>query len=137
MRLYIAASSLDIERAERWTNVARDAGFIIESTWIEVIRGVGVANPRRAHLDERRAWSRDDLRQVRRSALFWLLVPPLDLPTRGAWIELGWALHGTQHIVCSGDTKQSIFCALAEEHDTDEEGFAALCRVRNQVEGTP
>lgn len=45
---------------------------------------------------------------------------------RGAYFEAGYAIAGGMHAVVSGDTKQSIFNALAHEFATDDEAFAFI-----------
>lgn len=129
--VYIAASSSEIDRVLNWSAALRYAGVRVVSTWPETIALVGDANPRDATRQQRREWVRQDLAEVDNSRLVWFLVPPIDKPTRGAWVELGynlgawtWDSKGETRLVCSGDTKQSIFCALGEEFASDEEAFA-------------
>jgi hypothetical protein len=124
--VYIAASSADIDRAEHWRDRLVAVGVRVVGTWMANIRTVGDANPRTASADLRSYWSRTCLEQVADADAFWLLVPGADKPTAGAWIELGYALGCDLRIVCSGDTKRSIFCALGDEYASDEDAFAAV-----------
>lgn len=126
--VYVAASSTDIDRAERWIGALRANDVIVTSTWPENIRKVGAANPRNATLQQRLAWSFDDFNEIAAATAFWLLVPPLDKPTRGAWIELGAAHIAGKPVICSGDCRQSIFCSVGVEFETDEEAFTAVVR---------
>ena len=129
--IYVAASSADIDRAERWIRALRDAGHRVTSTWPEVIRAQpgAVSNPRDATDAARCTWSVDDMRQIFEADVLWFLAPPADMPTRGAWIEFGYAYARGRSIVSSGDTKQSIFCALGVELASDADAFAWICRA--------
>jgi hypothetical protein len=133
--LYLAASSADITRAKYWRDQLVLAGVPVISTWIDTIMFVGAANPRDATRQDRRAWARRCLQEVQIAELLWLLVPPPELATIGAWVELGYALGaGAAHLICSGDTLRSIFPALAEEHERDADAFAAvLAHLREQA----
>jgi hypothetical protein len=130
MKIYIAASSNDITRAALWHEKAKAANIETTSTWLEIIESVGNANPRDVTAKQRADRAFDDLFGVHRADLFWLLVPSLDKPTRGAWIEFGSAQAKGKRIVCSGDTKQSIFCAVGTEFERDEDAFAYVLTHR-------
>lgn len=135
-KVYVAGSSAELDRARTWRDRLVSAGVEVVSTWIETVIAVGDANPREATTNARRVWSEDDLAQVSIADVFWLLAP--EQPTRGAWVELGFA-HATRlvepdarmaiRVIISGDTRQSIFCALGEEYATDEEAFAAIVEM--------
>lgn len=126
LKLYIAGSSAEIERARAWHELARAEGFEVLSTWVEVITQVGEGNPRDATVDARSGWSAEDLRQVANADVVWFLVPPKGKETRGAWLEIGFALAQQIPLFCSGDTKQSIFCALGREFENDREAWEAI-----------
>lgn len=123
MRIYIAASShpLEIARAKSVRERLIARGHVITSTWIENVEAVGAANPRNASKRERSVWMRRCLDEVCASDALLFLVPPLDRPTRGAWMELDRAIAKCREVVCSGDTLQSIGCALGLETDSDDE----------------
>lgn len=129
MKVYLAGSSADIARAKHWHQRLVEAGIEVTSTWIANVEKVGEANPRDANHVQRSFWSGDCVHQVMSAGVLWLLAPPIDRPTRGAWIEFGIAMAVGVRVVCSGDTKQSIFCALAEEHATDEDAFVAIVEL--------
>lgn len=126
--VYVAASSADIDRAERWMAALRDAGKQVTSSWPANVRKVGAANPRHASDAERVVWSTNDLSQIANADVLWFLAPPLEMPTRGAWIEFGVAVARDIAVVSSGDTKQSIFCSLGVELLTDSDAFDWICR---------
>lgn len=128
MKIYLAASSADVERARRWHRQLIDTGMAVTSSWLEIIDQVGDANPREASKWQRFKWADNDLREIAESHALWFLVPTTDKPTRGAWIEFGYARACGPELllISSGDTKQSIFCALGEEFETDEQAFERI-----------
>lgn len=135
---YLAASSADISRAKLWRDKLVANGVNVVSTWIETVEQVGNANPRNATTAQRHGWSLDDLVQIDKAYVFWFLVPPMTSPTRGAWLEFGYAINRFWFVsdkmtkpvcIASGDTKQSIFCALATEFETDEQAFEHVVAV--------
>ena len=130
-RVYLAGSSLEIERVERWRDQLRGAGIDVVSTWTDSVRQVGESNPRSASQPERWGWAMTCVNQVRRADLAWILVPPVTAPTRGAWCELMVAAIGGHELgpICSGDTLQTTFCALGDEYATDEEAFTAILAI--------
>ena len=132
LRVYVAGSSAETERAVRCMNWLRDHGIVVTSSWPEVIATVGIANPRNAPRDDRATWTQTDLAEVQTADVLWLLAP--NTPTRGAWIEYGFALAVGRMVVASGDTKQTIFTAIGDEYGTDAEALEALLVVRDQVE---
>jgi hypothetical protein len=129
LRVYVAASALEIPRAKLAMSRLEAGGIAVTSTWVTSIEAVGVSNPRDATADQRRAWSVADFAELRAADVLWLLAPAAGAPTRGAWAELGFA-HGIgKAIVCSGDTRQSIFCALGSEYESDNEALGAICAM--------
>jgi hypothetical protein len=131
--VYLAGASRELDRARFWRLRLVHAGVAVASTWIDNISQVGAANPRDASPDQRRGWTWQCLAEVRHASVLWMLVPAIGAETRGAWSELGYAAAiytpGRERIICSGDTGQSIFTALGEEHETDEFAFDAVLRV--------
>lgn len=131
MKVYVAGSSQG-EEAERvaWA-VRRLAEVGIESTntWAQTIAKVGDANPRNAGVDHRFEWSKQCLTEIDAADAVWFLVPRMPVMTRGAWAEIGYAFAMHKEIVCSGDTTQSIFCALGDECEDDELALESLERL--------
>lgn len=121
MRVYVAGSSAEIDRAEQVMQAIERAGHVVVSTWTEDIASVGEANPRDASAEERRGWARGCLRQVGGSDALVFLVPREPATTRGGWAEMAYAFRSQIPILCSGDTKQSVFCALGDEVELDAE----------------
>lgn len=128
LRVYLAGASTpdQIDRVRSWSARLRDAGIVVVSTWPDAIAQVGAANPRDAAAEQRCRWSAQDLREVHRADVLWLLCPPAGTTTCGAWVELGYAYASALSIVASGDTRQSIFTSLGVECTSDELAFEAL-----------
>ena len=125
--VYVAASALELDRARRAVAMLEAAGLRVVSTWIETIAAAGgVSNPRDASAAQRRAWSVADFDELQVADMLWFLAPASSCPSRGAWAELGCAYAIGKQIVCSGDTAQSIFCALGDEHADDDGALAAI-----------
>jgi len=118
--VYLAASSAEIARAQSIVDRLTSVGITITSTWLANIAAVGSANPRDASREQRLAWTDICLAEVRAADLLWFLVPSVSNPTRGGWGELLYAHALGKELVCSGDTRQSIFPAIAGEFDDDE-----------------
>lgn len=126
--VYLSGASTpdQIDRVRSWSTRLRESGIEVVSTWPDVIAHAGHANPRDASRQQRVRRSTQDLCEVLRADVLWLLCPPAGTTTRGAWVELGYAYALCRSLVASGDTRQSIFPALCVEYDTDEEAFEAL-----------
>jgi hypothetical protein len=149
MKIYVAGASSEIERAEKWMAALREAGVEVTSSWPEIIREVGAANPMEASREDRLLWSAQDLAEVSNSNVFWFLLPE-GKPTAGAYTEFGYAVFmGAAAsearnagitgaplfwIIVSGE-ETSIFTALADHFGTDEQAFEAL-KLRNQLLGS-
>lgn len=128
-RVYVAASSADIGRAEYWIARLRSVDIQVTSSWPEVIRAQpgGNANPRDASQADRADWASICLGEVMSSTVLWLLVPPLDRPSRGCWVEAGYAdACGHLGMFASGDFAQTVFTARGNEFAADEDAFAAV-----------
>lgn len=134
-KVYIAGSSYEIDRAERAVAALIDRGVHVTSSWPRVVRTVGNPNPRGATVSDRFRWSVDDLAQVRDADLLWFLVPPISPPeahTRGGWVEAGYAMGLGKVVIFSGDTKQSIFCALGYEVVEDVDALRVISEIADQ-----
>jgi hypothetical protein len=127
LRVYVAGSSSDIERAERWIKSLRQRGIVVTASWPEMVRQNG-AEPRSVDAATRARWAMDDLAAIAHADVFWMLVPPADEPTIGAWIGFGFAQRSATTIF-SGDTRQTSFTALGEEYETDDAAFDRICKI--------
>lgn len=145
MKVYVAAASSEIERAEKCIAALRASGFEVTSTWPEVIRKVGHANPMTASREQRAGWAAMDLSEVSDATVLWFLIPPKGVATDGANVEYGYALFlgaasqearlaginaPIYRILTSGE-ERSIFTALSTHFDTDEQAIEALKVQRN------
>ena len=129
MNLYVAGSSLELQRARAAMDAAQAAGYSIALDWVSDIEACGgVANE--GHDDDTRGViAQTCLHAVRHADLLWLLAPVER--SAGCWGELIYAFASGTRIIASGPTKQTVFCALAEvELDTDAEALAWLVRWR-------
>lgn len=144
--IYVSAASSDMERADRVMAQLSAAGMIVTSTWVDVIRKVGDANPMSAPRDQRLLWSGTDLFEVSLAQTLLLLLPPKGVATSGAWVELGYAAalqafvdmmreagqpvpaEADRWLVCAGE-ERSIFSALCDHYATDDDAVAAIVKT--------
>lgn len=135
--IYIAASSAEIERAEKWNNAVRGEGITVTSVWTETIRRVQrergmkstgeASNPAQATVADRRMWSMENVTQIRASDVLWLLVPPKESPSQGAYFEFAVAWNERKLTVASGGDQRFVFTALAQILvEADEHAFEAI-----------
>ena len=132
-RVYVAAAADPSEAARVRAVIAmlRARGFIVTSTWPDVVAAVGASNPRDASVVDRRQWSTQCLVEIDASDAVWALVPDRPVTTIGAWWECCYAYSTQKHLVISGDSKQSVFCALGIEFEGDHAVLAHLERLRD------
>lgn len=118
--VYVAGSSREIERAERCAVLLSGSGVRVTSTWMANVRKVGDGNPRCAAPHDRLRWANGCLTDIHAADAVVILVPPAETGSIGAWVETGYAHALAKAMVFSGDTKQSVFCALGIEVASDE-----------------
>lgn len=131
-KVYVAGSSAECGRARAVAKLLEEQGFEVVSTWWDDVEKEGVQNP--TDEDLRRAYSAQDLDQVRSSEVLLLLIPREGAHSHGAFLEFGYALSHGLSCVASGDTKRSIFCSLALECETDEEAVAMMAFAEKMVD---
>lgn len=145
VKVYIAGASSEIERAVKWRDKLREVGVDVVSTWPDVIKAIGVANPTDASVDEYKQWTWKDLDQVRDADVLWVLLPEAN--TVGAWIELGFMTclrampsmlreqagiddGNDRQIFMSGRHRPIFTPALADYHSLDDQGvFEYICKL--------
>jgi nucleoside 2-deoxyribosyltransferase len=120
-KVYVAASSKQMDRASQAMAQLRAAGHEVVHDWPAIIEARGVANPLDATQDERWDWAIDDLQGVKRADVLWLLVPNEE--GAGAFVELGYALALGKPVIASGVYLRSIFTAMAACYDRDDQAF--------------
>lgn len=133
--VYVAAAATgdQVERVAAAIHALRALGFVVTCTWPDVVANTpGGANPRDATDESRRGWSTQDLNEIDAADAIWFLVPTPPSTTRGAWFEAGYAYSEHKHLIFSGDTKQSVFCALGLEFKSDEAALSQLRAMRDR-----
>ena len=122
MKVYVAGASKEIIRAERWVRRLQDDGIIVMSTWTQVIRAVGKANPVDATPEQYKSWVQKDLDEVAASNVLWFLLPEVD--TVGAFVELGYAHAKGLYIVTSGQHRPIFTPGLTQFHSHYDQEIA-------------
>jgi hypothetical protein len=116
MRVYISGSSRELDHLETLAaELAGHPGVTVADRWMRDVRANMAAGRTDADLtdDERHEAAEADYRDIRRSQVFWLVVP--STPSKGAWVELGLVVtNGGKIVIASGNTNATIFCHLAE-----------------------
>jgi nucleoside 2-deoxyribosyltransferase len=113
IRVYLAAASADIDRADGFRDRLIRAGIRVTSTWIDSIREIGLANeglPSDLALHA----AKTCLAEIVEADVLVLLVPP---PGHGygSGVELGFALGSEKETILVGDADamdRSIFFSL-------------------------
>jgi len=94
--------------------------------WVAMVEAAGSANEGLTD-DQRCYYAHADLHAVGLADVLWLLAPSPSAPSTGAWVELGYALRAAPRVIVSGPARtRSIFCALGEEYDSDDEAWTAI-----------
>lgn len=135
--VYVAASSHDLDRAKRWTRSLLDCGIRVSSTWVDVIEALGEANPVNATATTRAGIASLCLEEVTKADVTWLLLPPPDMSTAGAWVEFGVAYACGRLVISSGKIGGSVFSALGAEFECDAFAFAEILRLDEAEEFGP
>lgn len=133
MRLpvYIAGASADYERARAWASRLEATGLVrITGDWMTAVQHHGVGNDAKLSDDKRRDYASYDLGGVVECQVLWVLWSPHR--SNGRAIELGYALRAGRHVIVSGDSRECIFAALAEELETDEQAFERVLEVARE-----
>lgn len=133
MKVYVAGASSDIERAEAVMAKLREHGIEVTSTWPEVIRKVGGANPPQMVQLERKKVSVQDLLEVEQAHVLLVLQPSLGKTTIGAYVEMGFAFSRTKWILwsCGGEPCYStIFTGITDVVQTDNAAIARIVAAR-------
>ena len=137
--IYVAASSAEIERAEKWMHSLRGEGIAVTSVWPETIRRVQreramattqeASNPYQATVADQRTWAMENVTQIRASEVLWLLVPNPPNLSEGAYWEHSCAWNERKLTIASGGGTNRRFVFTALSHmimETDEHAFEAI-----------
>ncbi len=130
LRVYVAGSSREIVRVRRVHTWLREHGHTVTHDWtreVEAAIASGVSEEAMGDIDAlTHVWR--DLDAVRAADVLWLLSP--QEPTRGAWVELGFATGIGKPIVVTGPgCRQSIFTRLGVIYHEDAAGLAVIDRM--------
>jgi hypothetical protein len=126
VRVYVAGSSAERhERAKPVIAALREAGFTITHDWTQAVDMVSDG----AELTEEQ-WSKcaqDDLFGVFEAEVFVFLAP--QKPSRGAWVELGFALRRSYSTIFISGSADPFWERLVDRRFlSDEATVAAVIR---------
>jgi nucleoside 2-deoxyribosyltransferase len=113
IRAYVAAASVEIDRAEAFMDLLRRAGVRVTSSWVDSIREIGLANKGLPN-DIALHAAKTCLSEIVEADVLVLLVPP---PGHGygSGVELGFALGSEKETILVGDADamdRSVFFSL-------------------------
>ena len=143
MKVYVAGSSAELDRCERVISALRAGGCTITFDWAAQMREFAARGLCDAALDdhEARRCAEADLNAIVDADVVLLLAP--EQPTRGAWVEFGYALGWARgygeaplrSLYVSGPAaRQSIFTRCADAlFLSDDDAVRAI--VRSIVRG--
>lgn len=127
-KVYLAASSLEIARVRRCQRALANAGHVLALDWLTPILDNAAVGKLDASLpdDEAALHAWTDLEAVRTADVLWLLAP--EQQTRGAWVELGFAIAMGKLTIVSGPAMRCSIFARCATHmvDRDESVLALL-----------
>ena len=139
MKIYVACSSDERDRARYWIEKLKAAGFEITSKWLDIIetKQAGVANPRGDDVNATRFdAATQDVQDVRAAHVLWALLPKVPdaygsaacVPpfARGVYYEAGVADALEKPRFFSGDFQQSVFPSRGAEFKEDIDAFTAI-----------
>ena len=130
MNVYVAASSHELDRADRVMRAIEAAGHSITHNWIPGVRDAIARGITEAKADDAHAFNaaRDDMRGVATCDVLVFLAPTDT--SKMAWSELGAAIVLGKRVVVAHDEeerrKQSIVTRLADVMCADDEIVSAL-----------
>jgi hypothetical protein len=113
VRVYIAASSTELELAEWYMLEVRKLGHEITYDWTRNIRAVGLANPTDWDLARRFTVAERNAEGIQAAACFWAILP-MHASLGVSW-ELGyasalhWRMGEPNLILISGDWRSTVF----------------------------
>lgn len=123
MKIYVAASSAELERARAAMDWCREQGFEITHDWVADVTLVRLEGGK-ADADltpaEQLAFVVKDLDAVGEADLLWFLVPRPPATTVGAWVELGAAYELGRPVIVSGPHAAQMFCSAASQAFTSD-----------------
>ena len=123
LTVYVAASSKELERAEKAMKFIRSHDCLeLASDWASTIRAVGAANKGVPGFTAYHA-AQEAMERVERCDILWLLIP--ETPSFGAGYEMGYFMRRPAWrplIISGGPRDASIFQTVASAwYATDQE----------------
>ena len=127
-RIYVAAASLEVQRAQRVMRDLRERGAHIVGDWTEAVLREGGDGARQTDA-QRALLSAEQLAEVTRADGLLLLVPE-DVASVGTWIGLGVAWRSQVPVVASSLSPRLPWAAAwVTRVGTDEEAVRVMLRV--------
>lgn len=130
LRVYIAASAREVERVRAAQAVVEARGWTLTLDWLSpLLERLGRGAMDRDLSDEEAAvYASGDLQAISTADVVWYLTPRE--PTRGAYVELGYAIGCEVFVLASGAAERStLFEALVARVPSDDEAPDFIARV--------
>jgi hypothetical protein len=135
MKVYVAASSRDLDRAETIMDLCRAHKLEVTSTWVEKIRASGAANEGLTPQQQRDA-AVGCIHEVLNADALLLVAPPPGVGI-GAYVEMGAALTNSKLVVVAEGRDRSVFFAMADHQFSNVyEAVEKLALIAKRVAGT-
>jgi nucleoside 2-deoxyribosyltransferase len=115
IKVYVAGSSKEIERAEAAIAAVRGLGFSITFDWPAMMRAS--AADHELTLEEQERAALISIGGVASADIVWLLIPHPSRPSAGAWFEAGYAKalgDERRTWIASGPVHGYIFARVAD-----------------------
>ena len=131
--MYCAGASKDLDRCERAIAAVRAMGHEVTFDWCAHARAHG-GDANKGSADVLSEAARLCLSGAMRADFVWLLVPPIDKPTAGAWWEAAAAdAHGVTIIASDPDGPMQaclfLFMPSVRRFDSDADALAVLAEM--------
>lgn len=127
MKVYLAASSEELDRVEAVASELTDAGIVIVQDWWNEVRERGTGNP--SDFESRVLLSSRDVAAIAKCDVFLVLTGP----SFGGGFELREAMVQNKLTLAVG--RKSIFAVRADqEYGTDADAVLALVTMSKEVQ---
>ena len=130
IRVYVAGSSQEMNRASKWINAINELStHMITLDWTRKIRDAGSSNPQHWTMEQKTAAACETLDAVADADVFWMLVP--NTRSQGSWVELGVAYGRGIPIYASGRYHARFFASIAHYvYFSDKHALAEISKRR-------
>jgi nucleoside 2-deoxyribosyltransferase len=135
MKIYIGASSQDVDRARCMANTCHVRGMQVVSTWIDDISLTREPNSEQISHCERFSLAYRDMKELATADWLWMLMPPPNHPSMGAFWEYGYAYASGINTCISGTQQyKSVFTAMSSmRFDRDDEALEFFSHLSTKV----